>query len=69
MTNKCLIKLSFSLFVISLNVNASELEELATSQRLLDQVQLSLDRARTVAVQSAPNNHRRYLFETFILLT
>ncbi|WP_455851714.1 integrative conjugative element protein, RAQPRD family [Pantoea endophytica] len=42
--------------------NASELDELATTQRLLDQVQLSLDRARTVAAQSDPNNRRRYLF-------
>ncbi|MBK0093438.1 RAQPRD family integrative conjugative element protein [Erwinia sp. S59] len=42
---------------------ASELDELATTQRLLDQVQLSLDRARTVAAQSDPNNRRRYLFD------
>lgn len=63
MTNKCLIKLSFSLFVISLNVSASELDEPATTQRLLDQVQLSLDRARAFAAQSDPNNRRRYLFD------
>lgn len=43
--------------------NASELDELATTQRLLDQVQFSLDRARTVAAQSDPNNRRRYLFD------
>ncbi|MBK0123547.1 hypothetical protein IAE30_07295 [Pantoea sp. S61] len=48
---------------ISSNTNASELDELATTQRLLDQVQLSLDRARTVAAQSDPNNRRRYLFD------
>lgn len=42
---------------------AYELDELATTQRLLDQVQLSLDRARTVAAQSDPNNRRRYLFD------
>lgn len=40
---------------------ASELNELATTQRLLDQVQLSLNRARTVAAQSDPNNRRCYL--------
>ncbi|WP_234473185.1 RAQPRD family integrative conjugative element protein [Erwinia sp. S63] len=45
--------ISFSLLVVSA-VNASELDELATTQRLLDQVQLSLDRARTVAAQSDP---------------
>lgn len=44
-------------------VHSSELDELATTQRLLDQVQLSLDRARTVAAQSDPNNRRRYLFD------
>lgn len=48
---------------VSVSVNASELDELATTQRLLDQVQLSLDRARTVAAQSDPNNRRRYLFD------
>jgi RAQPRD family integrative conjugative element protein len=40
----------------------SELDELATTQRLLDQAQPSLDRARTVAAQCDPNNRRRYLF-------
>jgi len=42
---------------------AGERGELATTQRLLDQVPLSLDRARTVAAQSDPNNRRRYLFD------
>lgn len=42
---------------------AGERGELATTQRLLDQVPLSLDRARTVAAQSDPNNSRRYLFD------
>jgi RAQPRD family integrative conjugative element protein len=41
---------------------ASKLDELATTQRLLDQVQLSLDRARNVSAQSDHNNRRRYLF-------
>ncbi|WP_257009745.1 RAQPRD family integrative conjugative element protein [Pantoea vagans] len=54
--------LLFLFFFTSL-VQASELDELATTQRLLDQVQLSLDRARTVAAQSDPNNRRRYLFD------
>ena len=47
------------------STSASELDELATTQRLLDQVQLSLDRdrARTVAAQSDPNNSRRYMFD------
>lgn len=52
--------------LISLEISsaiASEADELATTQRLLDQVQLSLDRARTVAAQSDPNNRRRYLFD------
>lgn len=39
--------------------NASELAELATTQRLLDQ----LDLARTVAAQSDPNDRRRFLFD------
>lgn len=55
-----------SIFLLSsvlVKANASELDELATTQRLLDQVQLSLDRARTVAAQSDPNNRRRYLFD------
>ncbi|WP_312664648.1 RAQPRD family integrative conjugative element protein [Pantoea sp. CTOTU49201] len=43
--------------------SAPELDELAATQRLLDQVQLSLDRARTAAAQSDPNNRRRYLFD------
>lgn len=63
MTNKCLIKLSLCLFVISLNVSASEFDELATTQRLIDQVQLSLDHARTVTAQSDPNNRLRYPFD------
>ncbi|QMR55629.1 hypothetical protein EGK38_019990 [Enterobacter hormaechei] len=49
--------------VLSTTALASELDELATTQRLLDQVQLSLDRARSVAAQSDPNNRRRYLFD------
>jgi len=51
------------LIFTSLFSAASELDELATTQHLLDQVQLSLDRARTVAAQSDPNNRRRYLFD------
>lgn len=50
-------------FFLTSIVQASELDELATTQRLLDQVQLSLDRARTVAAQSDPKNRRRYLFD------
>lgn len=50
-------------FLFSYNAAASEIDELASTQRLLDQVQLSLDRARTVAAQSDPNNRRRYLFD------
>lgn len=52
-------------FIVSIPFlsNASVLDELTTTQRLLDQVQLSLDRARTVAAQSDPNNSRRYLFD------
>lgn len=45
------------------STSASEFDELATAQRLLYKVQLSLDRARTVAGQSDPNNRRRYLFD------
>lgn len=56
-------KVFLLLLTMSCNANASELDELATTQRLLDQVQLSLDRARTVAAQSDPNNRRRYLFD------
>nr|WP_264273534.1 RAQPRD family integrative conjugative element protein [Duffyella gerundensis] len=55
--------LIFSFFISVSSSYASELDELATTQRLLDQVQLSLDRARTVAAQSDPNNRRRYLFD------
>jgi RAQPRD family integrative conjugative element protein len=58
--NRLLISL---ILIIPLLSRASELDELATTQRLLDQVQLSLDRARTVAAQSDPNNRRRYLFD------
>jgi RAQPRD family integrative conjugative element protein len=54
---------SFVMFFVTTASIASELDELATTQRLLDQVQLSLDRARTVAAQSDPNNRRRYLFD------
>lgn len=54
--------LLFLFFFTSL-VQASELDELATIERLLDQVQPSLDRARTVAAQCDPNNRRRYLFD------
>ncbi|KGT93893.1 hypothetical protein NG99_11300 [Erwinia typographi] len=54
---------SILLSLISFVSIAGELDELATTQRLLDQVQLSLDRARTVAAQSDPNNRRRYLFD------
>lgn len=53
----------FLLSLVLIKANASGLDELAATQRLLDQVQLSLDRARTVAAQSDPNNHRRYLFD------
>lgn len=62
---KPVIKITKIIFIclISVSVEASELDELATTQRLLDQVQLSLDRARTVAAQSDPNNRRRYLFD------
>lgn len=56
-------KIFLLLLTLSCKANASELDELATTQRLLDQVQLSLDRARTVAAQSDPNNRRRYLFD------
>lgn len=49
--------------LVCLSASASEFDELATTQRLLDQVPLSLDRARTVTAQSAPNNRRRYLFD------
>lgn len=54
---------AISLLIFTGNAYCSELDELATTQRLLDQVQLSLDRARTVAAQSDPNNRRRYLFD------
>lgn len=59
--NRCLILIS--VYLISFSSLASEFDELATTQRLLDQVQLSLDRARTVSAQSDPNNRRRYLFD------
>ncbi|OWS77238.1 hypothetical protein CBW22_03735 [Pantoea sp. VS1] len=48
---------------ISFSVMASELEEHATTQHLLDQVQLFHDQTRAVAAQSDPNNRRRYLFD------
>ncbi|WP_254185843.1 RAQPRD family integrative conjugative element protein [Pantoea sp. B270] len=54
---------AISLLILTGNAYSSELDELSTTQRLLDQVQLSLDRARTVAAQSDPNNRRRYLFD------
>ena len=60
-TSQSLATLLF--FFLTSIVQASELDELATTQRQLDQVQLSLDRARTVAAQSDPNNRRRYLFD------
>ena len=41
----------------------NELDELATTQRLLDQIQLFPDQTRTVAAQSDPNNRSRYLFD------
>lgn len=47
----------------SSSVFSSELDELATTQRLIDQVPLPPDRARTVAAQSDPNNRSRYLFD------
>lgn len=43
--------------------HSGEHDELATTQCLLDQGQLSLDRTRTVAAQSDPNSRRRYLFD------
>lgn len=49
----------FSVLIFSYICFANELDELATTQRLLDQIQLSPHRARTVAAQSAPNNRRR----------
>lgn len=63
--NSNVIKLSVLIFTnaFSLSVYSVELDELATTQRLLDQVQLTPDRARTVAAQSDPNNSRRYLFD------
>ncbi|UXO67930.1 RAQPRD family integrative conjugative element protein [Pantoea dispersa] len=45
------------------STTASEFDDLTTTQRQIDRVQLSLDRARTVAAQSDPNNSRRYLFD------
>jgi len=68
-TNIQVLKLSIGITqimlicMVSVSAIASELDELATTLRLLDQVQLSLDRARTVAAQSDPNNRRRYLFD------
>lgn len=43
--------------------NASEKDELASAQRLLDQVQASLERARVVAAQSDPADRARYHFD------
>lgn len=43
--------------------NASEKDELASTQRLLDQVQASLERARVVAAQSDPADRARYHFD------
>lgn len=62
-TVKAIIYIIPAFFLLGADVQASELDELATTQRLLDQVQLSLDRARTVAAQSDPSNRRRYLFD------
>lgn len=62
-SKKVMLRISVSLCLISLSAFGAEIDELATTQRLLDQVQLSLDRARTVAAQSDPNNRRRYLFD------
>ena len=54
------LTVALSTFILFLMLsNASELAELATTQRLLDQ----LDLARTVAAQSDPNNRRRFLFD------
>lgn len=43
--------------------NASEKDELASTQRLLDQVQASLERARVAAAQSDPADRARYHFD------
>lgn len=42
---------------------ASEKDELASTQRLLDQVQASLERARVAAAQSDPADRARYHFD------
>ncbi|UAN63384.1 RAQPRD family integrative conjugative element protein [Serratia sp. JSRIV006] len=42
---------------------AAEKDELATSLRLLDQAQASLERARVAAAQSDPAAHGRYFFD------
>lgn len=52
------IALSTFIFFMMLS-NASELDELTITQRLLDQ----LDLTRTVAALSNPNNRRRFLFD------
>lgn len=57
-----LATLLFSFLCVSI-AQAAEIDELATTQRLFDQAQLSLNRTRTVAAQSDPNNRRRYLFD------
>lgn len=46
-----------------LSAYAAEKDELATSLRLLDQAQASLERARVAATQSDPAAHDRYFFD------
>ena len=60
MTNKFLGKISYVLIVFSLSATASELDKIATTQHLPEQVQLS--HAPNVAAH--PPNRRRYLFDS-----
>lgn len=49
--------------LLSMPVRASEKDELASTQRLLEQVQASLERARVAAAQSDPADRARYHFD------
>lgn len=51
-------------FVFSaIPAHASEKDELASTQRLLDQAQASLERARVAAAQADPAEKGRYFFD------
>lgn len=49
--------------LVSLPASASEKDELASAQRMIVQVQASLERARVAAAQADPSERGRYFFD------